>query len=167
MDCRAVLEEVNNYLDRQVHRSVAEQIQLHLSCCRNCRIVYDTVAKTVRLYCENRQQVPEAVRQRIRQALKAVAEEPLRGPLEARAEGGFGILRVRREATVPPEKAVALYAETRHLPPELHDRVARRAHEIFLERGGAPGHEVEDWVRAEGEILSQEAEATSEETTSS
>ncbi len=166
MDCHAVLEEVNNYLDREVDRSAAEQIELHLSCCPNCRIVYDTVAKTVRLYCEDRQQVPDPVRQRIRQALKAAAEEPLPGPLEARGEPGFSILRLRNSATVSPEQAVAIYSEARHSPPELHERIARRAYEIFLERGGTPGHEVEDWVRAESEILGQAAEAKGEGTAS-
>jgi hypothetical protein len=30
--------------------------------------------------------------------------------------------------------------------------IARRAYEIYLERGGAPGHELEDWIRAEREL---------------
>ena len=30
--------------------------------------------------------------------------------------------------------------------------IARRAYEIYLERGGAPGHELEDWTRAEREL---------------
>ncbi len=164
MDCYAVLQEVNNYLDRQVDRFDAEQIELHLACCPNCRIVYDTVAKTVRLYCEDRQPVPDAVRHRIRQALKAAAEKPLTGPLEATGEPGFSILRIQGKAPVSPEQAVEIYSQARHLPPELHDRVAQRAYEIFLERGGTPGHELEDWVRAEAEILGQAAKAAGEET---
>ena len=34
-----------------------------------------------------------------------------------------------------------------------HEEIALRAYEIYLERGGAPGHELEDWVRAERELL--------------
>lgn len=34
-----------------------------------------------------------------------------------------------------------------------HEEIATRAYEIYLERGGAPGHEVEDWTRAERELL--------------
>lgn len=34
-----------------------------------------------------------------------------------------------------------------------HDKIAVRAYEIYLERNGAPGNPLEDWVRAEGEIL--------------
>ena len=31
--------------------------------------------------------------------------------------------------------------------------VALRAYQIYLERGGAPGNEVDDWTRAERELL--------------
>jgi hypothetical protein len=31
------------------------------------------------------------------------------------------------------------------------ERIRRRAYELYLERGGAPGDEVEDWLRAERE----------------
>jgi hypothetical protein len=30
--------------------------------------------------------------------------------------------------------------------------IAQRAYELYLERGGEPGNDVEDWVRAEKEL---------------
>jgi hypothetical protein len=33
-----------------------------------------------------------------------------------------------------------------------HDDIARRAYEIYRERGGADGLEVDDWIRAEREL---------------
>ena len=33
------------------------------------------------------------------------------------------------------------------------EEIALRAYEIYLERGGAPGNELEDWTRAERELL--------------
>ena len=33
-----------------------------------------------------------------------------------------------------------------------HSEIRRRAYEIFLERGGLPGRELEDWVQAEYEL---------------
>ena len=33
-----------------------------------------------------------------------------------------------------------------------HEEIARRAYEIYLERGGTPGSELEDWTRAEREL---------------
>jgi hypothetical protein len=32
------------------------------------------------------------------------------------------------------------------------EQIQLRAYEIFLERGGTPGNEVEDWLRAEREL---------------
>jgi len=34
------------------------------------------------------------------------------------------------------------------------DEIRRRAYEIYLERGGLPGEELEDWLQAEREIES-------------
>jgi hypothetical protein len=36
-----------------------------------------------------------------------------------------------------------------------HDVIRRRAYEIYLERDGLPGHELEDWLQAEREIESE------------
>jgi hypothetical protein len=33
------------------------------------------------------------------------------------------------------------------------EQIALRAYEIYLERGGEPGRELEDWTRAERELL--------------
>lgn len=37
---------------------------------------------------------------------------------------------------------------------DLFDRVRDRAYELFRDRGGEPGHEHEDWLRAEREVFS-------------
>ena len=34
----------------------------------------------------------------------------------------------------------------------LGDEIARRAYELYLQRGGEHGKDVEDWVRAEKEL---------------
>jgi len=36
----------------------------------------------------------------------------------------------------------------------IRERISRRAYELYERRGGEPGHDVEDWVQAENEILS-------------
>jgi len=33
-----------------------------------------------------------------------------------------------------------------------HDEIRLRAYEIYLEGGGLPGHELDDWLRAEREL---------------
>ena len=35
------------------------------------------------------------------------------------------------------------------------EEVARRAYEIYLARGAQPGHDLEDWLRAERELLEE------------
>lgn len=37
-------------------------------------------------------------------------------------------------------------------PPPSHDEVARRAYELFVERGCEEGRDLEDWLRAEVEL---------------
>jgi hypothetical protein len=39
---------------------------------------------------------------------------------------------------------------TKHQP--THEEIARRAYQIYQERGGVPGNEFEDWTRAEREL---------------
>ena len=41
---------------------------------------------------------------------------------------------------------------------ELRDGVARRAYEIYVQRGGQNGRDVEDWLRAEKEIRDKPAD---------
>lgn len=33
--------------------------------------------------------------------------------------------------------------------PPSREEIARRAYELFMKRGGEPGHEQEDWLQAE------------------
>lgn len=35
-------------------------------------------------------------------------------------------------------------------------RIARRAYELYLERGGVSGNEIDDWLQAEREIQQEE-----------
>lgn len=42
----------------------------------------------------------------------------------------------------------------------LHDEIAKRAYEIYLERNGAPGSADDDWLCAEEELRNREREMT-------
>ena len=37
------------------------------------------------------------------------------------------------------------------------DEIARRAYELYLQRGSVPGHETDDWLQAEAELAAQAA----------
>jgi hypothetical protein len=41
------------------------------------------------------------------------------------------------------------------------EEIALRAYEIYLERGGTPGNELDDWTRAERELLQQKSKPRS------
>jgi len=41
------------------------------------------------------------------------------------------------------------------------DKIRRRAHEIYLERGREPGYDVEDWLQAERELTKDKSNAAS------
>jgi hypothetical protein len=40
------------------------------------------------------------------------------------------------------------------------DAIARRAYEIYMDRGGADGHDVDDWLQAERELHEESIRAT-------
>jgi hypothetical protein len=54
-------------------------------------------------------------------------------------------LQVARNATSKPRAAKSA--------PTL-EQIQARAYEIYLERRGAPGNQIEDWLRAERELAS-------------
>jgi len=41
-----------------------------------------------------------------------------------------------------------------------HEEIALRAYEIYLERSGAPGDALEDWTRAERELLEKDSKSS-------
>ena len=43
------------------------------------------------------------------------------------------------------------------------DEIARRAYELFLQRGSVPGHETDDWLQAEAELSAAGRESEREE----
>lgn len=40
-------------------------------------------------------------------------------------------------------------------PPEVEDAIRCRAEKLYEERGKTPGHQVEDWLRAEAEVIGE------------
>jgi Protein of unknown function (DUF2934) len=49
-----------------------------------------------------------------------------------------------------------------HSAPEVtRDAIARRAYEIYMGRGGADGHDLDDWLQAERELQGEPIRATS------
>ncbi len=65
--CRALLGSLSEYIDGTLQAEICAQIEKHMEGCENCRVVVDTMRKTVEIYHETGQEVglPGAVRQRL------------------------------------------------------------------------------------------------------
>jgi predicted anti-sigma-YlaC factor YlaD len=71
-NCRHLLGSLSDYVDGTVDEAICDQIEQHLADCNNCRIVVDTLKRTVYLVQESNKaefQLPEDVRDRLYKAL--------------------------------------------------------------------------------------------------
>jgi hypothetical protein len=70
---------------------------------------------------------------------------------------------VLRRLTSGPAEAKLNRAETKKPGTDrvsarpTREAIARRAHQIYLERGAAPGHALDDWLQAERELSGRRA----------
>ncbi len=70
MGCRDMLGNLSDYIDGELEADLCAEIEEHLACCENCRIVVDTLTRTVTLYHEHgHEPLPDDVKTRLLQAL--------------------------------------------------------------------------------------------------
>ena len=50
IQCDEVLEQLSEYIDEETRAELCEAIQEHLSRCRDCQVMVDSVKKTIVLY---------------------------------------------------------------------------------------------------------------------
>ena len=55
-------------------------------------------------------------------------------------------------STDPTQPSTAVEERERVLPATREQEIRNRAYEIYLQRGGQPGYELEDWLQAEREL---------------
>ncbi|MCS6845261.1 MAG: zf-HC2 domain-containing protein [Caldilineales bacterium] len=65
--CRELLGSLSDYVDGDLEEALCREIEAHMAECENCRIVVDTLRKTVLLYhvLPSDPPLPEAVEQRL------------------------------------------------------------------------------------------------------
>lgn len=65
--CRHLLGSLSEYIDDTLEEELCAEIERHIADCDNCRIVVDSLNKTVYLYQTTADQVsaPDGVRQRL------------------------------------------------------------------------------------------------------
>jgi len=70
--CHEMLEGISDYVDGSARQSLCEEIERHMEDCPDCRVVVDTLKKTIYLYRQQDEtvQMPSDARQRLFRSLR-------------------------------------------------------------------------------------------------
>jgi predicted anti-sigma-YlaC factor YlaD len=69
--CQELLSQVSDYIDGDLETVVCAELEAHLAECPDCRVVVDTLRRTILLYrCEPAAELPEGVRRRLYEVLR-------------------------------------------------------------------------------------------------
>lgn len=66
--CNHFLDSISEYIDGSLSEGLCEEIERHIANCDDCRVVVDTLEKTIYLYHTTTQddpEIPEDVRDRL------------------------------------------------------------------------------------------------------
>jgi anti-sigma factor RsiW len=70
-ECRHLLEGLSAYINGEAEAALCAEIEAHMAECENCRVVVNTMRKTVELYHDiHPAPLPNDVRQRLYTTLK-------------------------------------------------------------------------------------------------
>lgn len=76
-NCQHLLNDLSDFLDGEASAEICAEIERHLAGCENCRVMVDTLRKTVVLYRELPQpELPQDARRRLYHALDLEAFLP-------------------------------------------------------------------------------------------
>jgi anti-sigma factor RsiW len=74
MFCKEMLRSLSDYIDGELEAELCAEIELHMAGCGNCRVVVDTLNKTVSLYREHgHEPVPPEAKDRLYAVLRLEA----------------------------------------------------------------------------------------------
>ena len=69
-ECQHLLGQLSDYVDGELEQTMCEEIERHLADCQNCRVVVDTLSKTVALYrAQGQYPLPGDVQERLYRVL--------------------------------------------------------------------------------------------------
>ena len=70
-ECRQLMGSLSDYIDGELNDELCQELQRHMAGCENCRVVFDTMTKTLYLYQASSQEneVPADVRGRLFETL--------------------------------------------------------------------------------------------------
>lgn len=66
-ECKHLLGDLSDYIDGELRAELCAEIEKHLQGCENCRIVVNTLRKTVELYEQTclMDELPQSTRERL------------------------------------------------------------------------------------------------------
>lgn len=72
LSCKQLLTSIGDYVEGDLSPAICQELERHLAGCENCRVVVDTLNKTIYLYHATAQEtaVPGEVRGRLFETLK-------------------------------------------------------------------------------------------------
>lgn len=81
MNCRELLEQLNQYVDGDIDPALCEEIERHLADCDPCQVMVDTLRKTITIYKNGRPlELPPGFHKRLHQTLRAHWKQTHRTP---------------------------------------------------------------------------------------
>ena len=70
-NCQEILDHISDYVDGELEAALCAELEVHLAGCHNCRVMVDTVRKTVTLYhSQAPAELPSDVEERLYKVLK-------------------------------------------------------------------------------------------------
>ena len=69
--CRELADQISDYVDGELDAALCAELEAHLAECSNCRVMVDTIRKTITLYhAQAPVELPAEVEKRLYKALK-------------------------------------------------------------------------------------------------
>jgi anti-sigma factor RsiW len=69
--CRELVAQFSDYIDGELEAALCAQLEAHLARCPNCRVMVDTVRKTITLYhAQGGSELPSDVQDRLYRVLR-------------------------------------------------------------------------------------------------
>jgi anti-sigma factor RsiW len=64
--CQEILDHISDYVDGELEAALCAELEAHLARCHNCRVLVDTLRKTITLYhTQTPSQLPSGVEERL------------------------------------------------------------------------------------------------------
>ena len=71
MNCQNVIREISNYIDGDLDLAVKQELERHLECCEECKMVVDQTRLTVKVFCDSKAvELPNELKARLHDALR-------------------------------------------------------------------------------------------------